>query len=264
MKLAIIADEISPDPHAAVYIGTTSMDIHWYELRFIMGNRVPDISQEQIQELAWIKDRYDIRYSAIAAGLFKCAPETEAIEHEMNRLEKAIALARTLGVTTITGFALHDTATHRPAELRETLLPYLKEALRMTEEAGITLAIETEYMTGVENARDARLLAEMAGPSLRINWDPANSWVAGEHPLEGYAHVKDLLANMHVKDADTREWKSRNPFVAFGDGLVPWEELMPVLKRDNPLRILTVETHIEPHIPKSLKSVANLRKLIAQ
>ncbi|MBO9605182.1 MAG: sugar phosphate isomerase/epimerase [Paenibacillaceae bacterium] len=262
MDIAIISDEISHDPHAAIYIGTKGMNIRLYELRQIMGKRVPDIAREEAEELRWLKGKYDIAYTAIAAGVFKCAPVAADIEHQLARLEKAIELALELGVGTITGFALRDTQTHRPGELRDIFLPYLLRALRMTERAGLTLAIETEYMTGVENARDAATLCKLAGPALRINWDPANSWIAGEHPLEGYGQVKPLLANMHVKDTDTRAWRERNPFVPFGDGLVPWNELLPLLARDRTLSVLTVETHCKPLIPNSLQGVARLRQAL--
>jgi sugar phosphate isomerase/epimerase len=261
-KLSIISDEISQDPHAAVHIGTKLFDIYQYELRFLMNSRVPDITSEQIDELLWIKDRYDISYSAIAAGLFKCEPEQSAIDQQRDRMERAIALATKLGAKVVTGFAFHDVNKHRSEEFREMIAPYFQETCRLAASKGVTFAVETEYMTGVENTTDARWLIERVGPSLKLNWDPANCWVAGENPLEGYDRIKHLIVNMHVKDANTHDWRSGNPFVAFGDGQVPWPHLISLLNRDQILQTLTIETHIKPHIMKSEKGIARIRHIM--
>ncbi|TMV45285.1 hypothetical protein FE783_29775 [Paenibacillus mesophilus] len=72
------------------------------ELRFVMNSRVPDIIPDQAEELLWIRERYDISYSAIAAGLFKCLPDQAALDKQMERMEEAIKLARKLGARTVT------------------------------------------------------------------------------------------------------------------------------------------------------------------
>jgi sugar phosphate isomerase/epimerase len=261
MRISIIADEISQDPEAAVFIGSQAWNVYQYELRFIMGQRVPDIKEQQITDLASLMERYDITYSAIGAGLFKCEPTEEAIRNQYERLEKSISLAKRLGVKTITGFVLQDESMKCSSDLRSIMIPHLQHVCKRVHEEGLVFAVETEYMTGVETAKDARELIECV-PGLRVNWDPANAWVAGEHPLDGYPYIKDFIENMHCKDADTRAWRERNPFVAFGDGLVPWEELLPVLLRDGTVNRLTVETHVGPLIPKSEKSLRRLRALL--
>ncbi|TBL81955.1 sugar phosphate isomerase/epimerase family protein [Paenibacillus thalictri] len=261
MKISIIADEISQDPHAAVYIGSQMWNVNQYELRMIEGKRVPDIDDRQVAQLEVIKEKYDIVYSAIGAGLFKCEPDDSAIERQFERLDKAIQLAKRLDVRTITGFALQDAQTHRSKEFRDKMVPHFQKVCKRIQGEGLQFAVETEYMTGVETARDARELIDQV-PGLKINWDPANAWVAGEHPLEGYPLIRDCIANVHCKDADSKAWRERNPFVAFGDGLVPWDEIIPLLLRDSSVQTLTVETHIGPLIPKSEKSVRRLRALI--
>src|SRR5690606_17288840 len=110
--------------------------------------------------------------------------------------------------------------------------------------------------------KDARELVRRVDSGLKVNWDPANCWVAGEQPLDGYEQVKGLIGNMHVKDADSRDWRARNPFVAFGDGQVAWPQLLPLLYRDGSAPQLTLETHIKPVIAKTEKGVARLRALL--
>jgi sugar phosphate isomerase/epimerase len=99
---------------------------------------------------------------------------------------------------TITGFVLHDTENHRSKEFRERMVPHLQKVCKRVQGEGLVFAVETEYMTGVETARDARELIDRV-PGLRVNWDPANAWVAGEHPLEGYPHIRDYIANIPLQ-----------------------------------------------------------------
>jgi sugar phosphate isomerase/epimerase len=67
---------------------------------------------------------------------------------------------------------------------------------------------------------------------------------------------------VHCKDADARAWRERNPLVAFGDGLVPWDEMIPMLLKDSKVHTLTVETPIGPLIPKFERSIRGLRALL--
>ena len=263
MKLAAVTDEISIDPHAAVYIGVKQFGIRHYELRMMPDGRVPDISEQTVDRLVGLKEKYGISYSAISAGLFKCEPVAEKMEHELRvRLEACIALAKRLDVSLITGFALIDHHRHRPAELFERAVPYFQQACERLAEVQMTFAVETEFMSGCETAAEARRMIERTGPRLKVNWDPANAWIAGELPLEGYVHVRGHLANVHVKDADTRDWRLRNPFVPLGDGKVPWQPVLDVLTRDRTAPMLTVETHVEPLIPNTEKGVSVLRKML--
>jgi len=261
MEIGIVTDEISQDPEAAVWIGRRDWGIEKFELRVIEGRRVPGISEAQVDTLERLRADYGVSYTALSAGLFKCEPTEEAIREQHERARRAIALAKRLGIRVVTGFALIDFEMERSSDLRAIVAPHFREVCRRMAEEGLVFAVETEYMSGVETARDARELID-AVPGLRLNWDPANAWVAGEDPLDGYPLIKDLIANIHCKDADTRDWRSRNPFVAFGDGAVPWAALIERLLADRVAAPLTVETHIDPLIPKSAQSVARLRALL--
>jgi sugar phosphate isomerase/epimerase len=170
-----------------------------------------------------------------------------------------------LGIKTIVCFACVDFDQHRPVQLREAVLPYLRKAALRAAEEGMVLAVETEFMSGVETARDAfELVSAVKSEAFRVNWDVANAWIAGELPLEGYEYVRDHLANIHVKDAITKDWQAGNPFVTLGQGLIDWKPLLQRLVRDEALNLLTVETHVEPLLECSQAFVKELNRLLAE
>lgn len=303
MRLAIVTDELSMDPAEAIAEGL-KLGIRDYELRSIGGLRLPDGAAEAAPSLLALRERHAVRYNALSPGLFKCAPEGGALEtHFTERLPAAISLAQRLGIGILVCFAGYDHDVARTPELRRAALPWLRRAADRAAAAGLTLAVETEYMSGCETAADAaELLRAVGSPAFKVNWDVANAWIAGEDPLAGYSKISGHIANIHVKDAATTDWRRGNPFVPLGDGSVPWGALIAALRAAEanaayeaaasergagpddaaseaaasdrrvgpiggaaaPAPLLTVETHIEPLIPNSRLSVRRLRALLGE
>ncbi|TVY04003.1 sugar phosphate isomerase/epimerase family protein [Paenibacillus cremeus] len=260
MEFCIVSDEISQDIDAAVHIGT-SWGIRHYEVRNIMQKRLPDgLTDKTVQQLLRLKEQYGITYTALSPGVFKCAPEKALMdEHLSDRLDQSIQLARQIGADTIVIFSLYDRANPRQPELQEMVIPYLKEACRKAEEAGLRLAIETEHGTACETAKQFMAVWEAVGSdALWANWDPANSWVAGEDPFEGYATLRGRITSIHIKDAKTQGYHAGSPWTGLGDGQIPWTRLLPRLSDDPTIRRMTMETHIHPKITQSQKALALL------
>ncbi|MBD2844026.1 sugar phosphate isomerase/epimerase [Paenibacillus sp. IB182496] len=269
MKLAIVTDELTQQPEEAVRAGL-AMGLRHYELRTVLGRRVPDDAAQLTPMLAELKSRYNLAYTALSPGLFKCEPDAMTLEAQLrDRLEASIAMAQELEIGTIVCFAAVDFETHRPAELRAAVLPYLRRAAERLDECGMTLAVETEFMSGCETAQDAaKLIAAVDSPAFKVNWDPANAWIAGESPLTGYLSIRRHIAGIHVKDAFTTAWRGRNPFAVLGEGRLPWADILSAYLQDYPpgsapAPVLTLETHVEPLIACSERSITRLRELLA-
>jgi hypothetical protein len=98
VKISIIADEISQDVHAAVYIGSQMWNVNQYELRFIQGKRVPDIDEQQIEQLASIKEKYDIAYSAIGAGYSNASRPIQRLSGNMRGWRRQSGWRRSLAL----------------------------------------------------------------------------------------------------------------------------------------------------------------------
>ena len=60
------------------------------------------------------------------------------------------------------------------------------EPAAMAERAGVILGIENEHACCLgTGAQTARVLEEIASPSVRAIWDPGNAFMAGEQPYPG-------------------------------------------------------------------------------
>ena len=60
----------------------------------------------------------------------------------------------------------------------------IAEPAAMAERRGMVLVIENEHACYLgTGAQTARVLAEIASPSVRAVWDPGNAFMDGEQPL---------------------------------------------------------------------------------
>jgi sugar phosphate isomerase/epimerase len=196
----------------------------------------------------------------VAAPLFKChlgkmgtaaaethhaAPRDEATEMEV--LRRAIRTARALDTTLIRCFSFWriegDPAAFWPA-LRQRFL----EAIALAAQEGMTLVMENDYECNLRTgAESARLLGELASPTLRLLWDPGNAYFAGEVPFpDGYEGVKHLIGHVHVKDAVRDPVTGKPRWVALGTGEVDLLGQLQALARDDYRGVVTMENHYVP------------------
>ncbi len=78
----------------------------------------------------------------------------------------------------------------------------LRIACERVQQEGLYLALENArslYANTGGNMR--RVLDAVNHPNLKIIWDPANAFVAGEDPAQGYQAVKGHIVDIHCKDA---------------------------------------------------------------
>lgn len=193
--------------------------------------------------------------SAIASPVFKCDLESDReVEEHLQILKRCVELAKTLDTRIVRVFAFW-----RSGSLDERLGAILEKfapAIDIASDEGVTLAVENEPSTHVNNGRRLRQFLEAVGrPSVvRGVWDPGNDvWdPEGEKPYpDGYSYVRGLFVHVHVKDG--RRLETRHEFVPVGEGDVNWLEQVRALIRDSYNGYLSLETHWRPRqLPREL------------
>jgi sugar phosphate isomerase/epimerase len=110
----------------------------------------------------------------------------------------------------------------------------VREALRMAEDLGLTLALEPEVTNLVDSAKQARrLLDEMSSPHLKITMDAANLFHAGELPRmkevleEAFALLGRDIVLAHAKDILQDGEAGQEPA---GKGLLDYPRYLALLK----------------------------------
>lgn len=283
MKISLITDEISADPETAIELGV-AWGVRDFELRGFYADRVPRLSPYQKQRLQDILDAYQARAIAIGPGLFKLAyPPKRApwttlgwmdragyeswaeaqrlVQYHLDELLPAsLDYANELGVRTVVIFSF-DRAGAPPGAPPEEALEALRLAAERAGAAGVQLAIETEDGFWADTGeRSAHIVRAINHPALGINWDPANSFFAGDEPYPaGYQAVRGLVRHVHFKDA-RRDPDGAPRYVA--DGEIDWAGQIKALAADGYEGYISIETHLRPKVAAARAALERLRGLL--
>lgn len=111
----------------------------------------------------------------------------------------------------------------------------VREAVRMAEGAGVTLALEPEVTNIVDSPQRARrLLDEIGSPHLKITMDAANLFHAGELPRmtevmdEAFGLLGHDIVLAHAKDLSRDGEAGHEPA---GKGLLNYDHYLALLRR---------------------------------
>jgi sugar phosphate isomerase/epimerase len=123
----------------------------------------------------------------------------------------------------------------------------LRELADRAAERSLIVGIENEHACNIATgAETARLLAAVDHPALRVIWDPANAFVAGEVPYpQGYACIPiSRIAHVHAKDCTVaNQVPTFGPLGEMGPGSVDWRGQLAALARDGYRGTVSLETH---------------------
>ncbi len=203
--------------------------------------------------VAHIRDALAARSLTMAAvsGTFNMVhPDREQREDGLPRLgvlAAACAGLCTSVITLCTGTRDPDDMWRRhpdndTPEAWDDLLTSMREAVRLAEDADVTLAFEPEVANVVDSARKARrLLDEVGSPRLKVVLDPANIFHAGELPRmraildEAFDLLGPDIVLAHAKDL-SHDGEAGHE--AAGRGLLDYDHYLALLNglgRDIPL-----------------------------
>ncbi|QDT45838.1 Inosose dehydratase [Gimesia alba] len=205
----------------------------------------------------------------------------EQIEHEKFWMEMTAALGGK--------YCRVLSGQRRPEVSREEGIQYavssIEACLPLAEELGITLIIENHYK---DNYWDYPEFAQMAdvfcdlvslidSPWFGVNYDPSNTILAGEDPLELLARIKDRVVTMHASDRyliegtieDLRKeenslgYASRLSHGVIGKGLNDYDTIFSQLKEVGFDSWISIEDGVNG-MEELQESVAFLRAKMAQ
>ena len=169
---------------------------------------------------------------------------------EVGRLEKAIAVARSLGCARIRVYAgklLGDEPDGDIPRLRERLIAALRQLGPIAEDQGVILCVENHFGTmTVSAAETVSIIREVDSPGVGILYDQANltfthregyeEAIALQAPWISHVHVKDLewihpdrvLKTTQVASIDKSERVHASRMI--GDGVLDWHAIVAALE----------------------------------
>ncbi|MDO5548804.1 MAG: sugar phosphate isomerase/epimerase family protein [Eubacteriales bacterium] len=222
------------------------------EKRSVPGVPVETLVAEEAYRLKEISDRYGIQPAIITSHAFCGVPirSTECgdavYELHMKLLKNAIFFAKVLGapLVRVMCFAKQPVTfgDHGAREwlandntVWDKLLTLYRPIVELAEAEEMDLVVENGNGQICSSYLMRKLADDLGSSRIKYLWDLSNAMYYGEMPtLETYEMIRDILAHIHVKDAELSISRSYMGIREIGTGqLGPYlEPLAQALRRD--------------------------------
>ena len=266
MKLGVITDGISRNLEHALKV-MNEFGLEYAELQFVWDKEVGDLSSAEVRRVQELVNMYNVKVSCISRGIFgklllsDLEIDSPVYLKQISALRRCIDMARTLNCPLVRVMSFRKEMIlfgSHGAEIWNVsrgawnkLVNLMKVPVRIAEEAGITLVVETGNNGMVNSAHLARkLIDELDTNYLKVLWDPCNCLYCNEPAYpDGYELLKaGYLGHIHLKDALIDIPQATIRCTALGDGdMAPYlEPLAKALKRDGYQGVVSLESIYRP------------------
>ncbi|MFE4949930.1 sugar phosphate isomerase/epimerase family protein [Leifsonia sp. NPDC056665] len=239
--LSGFGDEIDPDPAVQIAV-LQALGANHIEVRSAWGVNIVDLDDEQLDRLAGILAERGMRVSAIASPIGK-VDVALPVEHEVQRLGRAIAAAKRLGARYIRLFSFYRAEGVPVEDIRDAVLTRMRALADAAEAAGVVLLHENEKdIYGDTPERCLDIVESVGSPALKLAWDSANFVQVGvPGPFsDGYALLRPHLEYLQVKDA----LAATSEVTPAGEGDGQLLETLTALRDDGYTGFASLEPHL--------------------
>jgi sugar phosphate isomerase/epimerase len=252
-----ITDEFSPDIKVAAE-AMEGLGLKGAELRVINGKNVMDLSDAELEDALGVVRNAGLRVVSIASPLLKCtlpdAPDVDprfqqdifaskhTFEDQPRLAQRAFEIAKRSGAKIVRVFSYWRVVD--PPAVFERVVDALQELADGAAEHDLIIGLENEGACNIATAQEtARVLAAIDHDNLKVVWDPANAYLAGEEPFpRGYDMLDSRrIAHVHAKDCKVEGHKP--VWGPLGKQDVDWVGQIRALKEDGYSGYINLETH---------------------
>ncbi|MCX2749379.1 sugar phosphate isomerase/epimerase [Arthrobacter sp. MI7-26] len=239
-ELSGFGDEIDDDPKIQIAV-MQALGANHIEVRSAWGTNIVDLDNAQLGELKSLLDAADMKVSAIASPIGK-VDVSLPVEHEVERLRRAVNAAQVLGSRYIRIFSFFYGEDVAVESIRDDVIERMRALAEVAEESGVVLLHENEKdIFGDIPERILDIIESVDSPALKLAWDAANFVQVGVKPFdEGYAKLRPHLEYLQVKDA----LFSNATVVPAGEGDGDVLRTVEALKADGYTGFASLEPHL--------------------
>lgn len=289
-EFGVVSDEIDQEFARTCRIARQE-GMSYVELHNLWDKPVHELTDAELDRAKQLVDENGLRTHLVCGMLFRPFSLADVslaemqhhprFEKHMTRLERFITIAHKFDAPHIRTFSFtRDAGGGNPSPRSpdgggiddETLAKIAKGltiACRRLQDEGLILALENARSLYANTGGNMRqVLDAVQMPNLKIIWDPANAFVAGEDPAAGYEQVKGQIVDIHCKDAVVlNESTGLTRWARIGNGGTGWRDHLAQLQNE-PINTYTIETHWKAEAQDSAENTrqtfASLKKLIAE
>ena len=265
MKLGVITDGISKDlEHALTVMKETGLE--YAELQFVWDKEIGDQTPEEIQKIKALITQYEVKVPCITRHNFVGLPvmtttsEDEAYQKHFAGLTRCIHIAKELGAGLVRVMSYRKEMIifgYNGAEqwvastgAWDKLLKLMEAPVKLAEDEGITLAVETGNNSMITSGYLARkFIDDLGSKHLKVIWDIPNTLYCTDIPYpDGYEEIKDHIGHIHIKDCKADISRATVRFCPLGEGdMAPYlEDIAKALKKDDYQGVISLESVYRP------------------
>src|SRR5579862_9823406 len=255
--IAAITDEFSPDIERSV-ASMRDIGMVGAELRMVFGKNIVDLSEDELARAQDIVAAQGLKIISIASPLLKCVlpdgPEVDArfqqdsfasrhtIADQPRLRDRAFEIAKKTGARIIRVFSYWRTV--QPEKCFDRVVEALHGLADHAAKEDLIIGLENEHACNIATAAEtARVLAVIDHPNLKVVWDPANAYVAGERAYpDGYRLLPvNRIVHVHAKDCHVADHKVA--WGPLGECDLDWKGQIQALVDDGYKGYISLETH---------------------
>ncbi len=265
MKLGVITDGISTDIEYALKV-MNETGVEYAELQFVWDKEIGDQTAEEIQRIKNLVTKYNVQVPCITRHNFVGLPvmttelEDQAYQKHFEGLKRCIKIAKTLGTDLVRVMSCRKEMIifgYNGAEkwvastgAWEKLLKLMEAPVKLAEDEGITLAVETGNNAMITSGwLGKKLIDDLGTKHLKIIWDIPNTLYCTDVPYpDSYEEIKDYIGHIHVKDCKSNIARATVRFCRLGEGdMAPYlEDIASALKKDEYQGVVSLESVYRP------------------
>ena len=265
MKLGVITDGISRDLEHALKV-MKETEIPYAELQFVWDKEIGDQLPEEIHKIKELIMQYHVkvpcitRHNFVGLSVMTTTPEDEAYQKHFEGLKRCIYIAKELGTHQVRVMSCRKEMIifgYNGAErwvastgAWDNLLKLMEAPVRLAEDEGITLAVETGNNAMITSGYLARkLIDDLGSKHLKVIWDIPNTLYCADIPYpDAYEEIKNHIGHIHIKDCKADISKATVQFCPLGKGdMAPYlEDIADALRKDNYQGVVSLESVYKP------------------
>jgi len=265
MKLGVITDGISTDLEYALKV-MNETGIEYAELQFVWDKEIGDQTEEEIQRIKKLVALYNVkvpcitRHNFVGLPVMTTEPEDEAYQKHLAGLKRCIKIAKELGTDLVRVMSCRKEMIifgSNGAEkwvastgAWEKLLKLMEIPVKLAEDEGITLAVETGNNAMVTSGwLGKKLIDDLRAEHLKIIWDIPNTLYCTEIPYpDAYEEIREYIAHIHIKDCQANISRATVRFCPLGEGdMAPYlKDIASALRNDGYQGVVSLESVYRP------------------
>jgi len=257
IPIAAITDEFSPDLETALD-PMQEIGMKAAELRVVFGKNIMDLSDSELDRVLDLTKARGFVIISIASPLLKCVlPHAPAVDSRFQQdifasrhtfddqprlTEHAFDVAKRMGANIVRVFSYWRTID--PDKCFDGVVAALAGLAEKAARHDLIIGLENEHACNIGTAAEtARVLDRVKHPNLKVVWDPANAYVAGEKPFpDGYRLLPaDRIVHVHAKDCEVFDHKPE--WGPLGTRAIDWKGQIAALLADGYEGYISLETH---------------------